>query len=77
MIQTPTVGPDKCGSCMGSMWGKRAAMGFLGLQARSFPKRLTEIRETVCLACTGEHVLNAPQVRQYKASMPMVVAIQE
>ena len=33
--------------------GEARADGFLGLQPRDFPKRLTDIRETVCAACCG------------------------
>ena len=35
--------------------GKEGDDGFLGLQPRDFPKRLTEIRERVCIPCSSGH----------------------
>ncbi|QIG50550.1 hypothetical protein G5V57_24165 [Nordella sp. HKS 07] len=44
--------------------GEARGDSFLGLQPEDLPKRLTAIRETICLACTGENNLNAWEVRR-------------
>ncbi len=35
--------------------GREGDDGFLGLQPQDFPKRLTQVREVVCMACSSGH----------------------